>query len=411
MKDNAPEYLEELISGSVVTPKEFQASGVYCGIKIAKDRLDMGIILSKIPAAGAALFTTNKICAAPVLLGRKIIKRGKLRAIVVNSGNANACTGERGYKNAEDMALLMSKHLAIPPEEVLVSSTGIIGKHLPMEKISAGIEQASVSLGNTAAHGNAITQAIMTTDTRPKNIAVKIKAQGKEMHIGGISKGAGMIAPNLATMLCFLTTDASISPELLHSCLKKAADQSFNRITIDGHMSTNDTIAIMANGASGIEITPTGAELSLFQNGLDYVTRHLAKAIVMDGEGATKFIRISVTGAKSLPDATKVARTIADSPLVKTAMHGSDPNWGRIVSAAGYAGIELDEANTTLHINDILVYEKGMPALFDYGTLRTSMREQNIFIRLQIGTENYEDTVWTCDLSKEYVSINADYHT
>lgn len=411
MKEHVPEYLQELPSGGIVTPKEFHASGTYCGIKTAKGNLDLGIIFSKIPATGAALFTTNKICAAPVLLGRKNIRGGKLRAVVVNSGNANACTGEHGYKDAEEMALITSKLLAIPPEEILVSSTGIIGKHLPMDKISAGIQQASASLGNTPAHGRSITQAIMTTDTRPKSIAIKIKTQGKEVFIGGISKGAGMISPNLATMLCFLTTDAKISADLLHTCLVHSAEQSFNRITIDGHMSTNDTAAIMANGASGVEVTSDGAELSLFQKGLDYVTGWLAKAIILDGEGATKFIQILVTGAKSPNDATKTARTIGDSPLVKTAMHGSDPNWGRIVSAAGYAGVELDEANTTLHINDVLVYEKGMPASFDYAALKTSMQARDIFIHLQIGTGDYSDTIWTCDLSKEYVSINADYHT
>ncbi|MCF6150052.1 MAG: bifunctional glutamate N-acetyltransferase/amino-acid acetyltransferase ArgJ [Candidatus Kuenenia sp.] len=411
MKENTPESLEEIPSGSVVTPKEFQASGIYCGLKTTKNRPDIGVIFSKIPAAGAALFTTNKICAAPVVLGKKIIKQGKLRAIIVNSGNANACTGERGYKNAEEMALTASKLLEISEEEILVSSTGVIGKHLPMDKISAGIEQASRSLGNTAAHGNAIAQAIMTTDTLPKSIAIKVKTSGNEILIGGISKGSGMISPNLATMLCFLTTDVRISAELLQTCLKSSADQSFNRITIDGHMSTNDTIAILANGASGVEITSAGTKLTLFQEGLDYVTRYLAKAIVMDGEGATKFIQIFVKGAKSFADATKIARTIADSPLVKTAMNGSDPNWGRIVSAAGYAGVELDEAHTTLYINNILVYEKGMPASFDYGVLKTSMQKQDIFICLQIGTGNYSDTIWTCDLSKEYISINADYHT
>lgn len=411
MKEHVPEYLQELPSGGIVTPKEFQASGTYCGIKTAKESLDLGIIFSKTSATGAALFTTNKICAAPVLLGRKNTRGGKLRAVVVNSGNANACTGERGYKDAEEMALITSKLLAIPPEEILVSSTGIIGKHLPMDKISAGIQQASASLGNTPAHGRSIAQAIMTTDTRPKSIAIKIKTQGKEVFIGGICKGAGMISPNLSTMLCFLTTDAKISADLLHTCLVHSAEQSFNRITIDGHMSTNDTAAIIANGASGVEVTSEGAELSLFQKGLDYVAGWLAKAIILDGEGATKFIQIFVTGAKSLNDATKTARTIGDSPLVKTAMHGSDPNWGRIVSAAGYAGVELDEANTTLHINDVLVYEKGMPASFDHATLKTSMQARDIFIKLQIGTGDYSDTIRTCDLSKEYVSINADYHT
>lgn len=406
--------MEAIAAGCVVAPKGFLAGAVYCGIKTIKDSFDVGIIFSEYPATGAALFTTNQICAAPVKLGRKIAQKGYVRAFVINSGNANACTGEQGYRDAEEMARIAAEHLRISENETLIASTGIIGRPLPMDKISAGIKAAAASMGNTPSHGNAIARAIMTTDTRQKDIAVKIKIDNKEVILGGIAKGAGMIAPNLATMLCFITTDISMPASLLHECLRSSVESSFNRITIDGHTSTNDTIAIMANGASGVNISSHDSDKSIlhaFQQGLDYVTGTLSRAIVKDGEGATKFIQVDVTGAKSRSDAAKIARSIADSPLVKTAIHGEDPNWGRIVSAAGYAGVELDETRTNLYINDILIFTKGMPAKCDLDTLSESMKGYDIQIRLELGLGDCKDTVWTCDLSHEYITINAEYHT
>lgn len=406
--------MQEVTTGCVVAPKGFLAGATYCGIKTVKDSFDVGVIFSECPATGAALFTTNQICAAPVKLGREIVRKGHVRAFVINSGNANACTGEQGYRDAEEMARVAAEHLKISENEILIASTGIIGRPLPMDKVSAGIKAAAASMGNTLSHGNAVARAIMTTDTRQKDIAVKIKIDNKEVILGGIAKGAGMIAPNLATMLCFITTDISMPASLLHECLRNSVESSFNRITIDGHTSTNDTIAIMANGASGVNISSRDADKSLlhaFQQGLDYVTGNLSKAIVKDGEGATKFIQIDVVGAKSRSDATKIARSIADSPLVKTAIHGEDPNWGRIVSAAGYAGIELDETRTNLYINDILIFTKGMPAECDLDTLSESMKKYDIQIRLELGLGDCKDTVWTCDLSHEYITINAEYHT
>lgn len=408
--------METISAGSIVAPKGFLAGTTYCGIKTIKDSLDLGIIFSECPATGAALFTTNQICAAPVKLSRKTVQKGWVRAFVINSGNANACTGEQGYKDAGDMIQLTAQCLKIPDDQVLVASTGIIGRPLPMDKVTSGIKAAASAMGNTPAHGNAMARAIMTTDTRQKDIAVRLKIQNKDVTIGGITKGAGMIAPNLATMLCFITTDISMPASLLNECLKKSVETSFNRITIDGHTSTNDTIAIIANGASGVNIASDKggtdqSALQIFQQGLDYVTGYLAKAIVKDGEGATKFIRIDVVGARSRSDATRIAKSIADSPLVKTAINGEDPNWGRIVSAAGYAGVELDESKTNLYINDILIFTKGMPAQCDLNTLSTSMKDQDIRIRLELGLGNFTDTVWTCDLSHEYVTINAEYHT
>ena len=403
--------MEIIATGCIVAPKGFKAGATYCGIKTIKDSLDLGIIFSEFPATGAALFTTNQIYAAPVKLSRKVAQKGYIRAFVINSGNANACTGEQGYKDAEEMARIAARCLKISEDEIIVASTGIIGRGLPMGKIAAGIKAAATSLGNTPTHGNNVARAIMTTDTKQKDIAVRLKINNKDVIVGGITKGAGMIAPNLATMLCFLTTDVSISTLLLNECLRNAVESSFNRITIDGHMSTNDTIAIIANGVSGVNITSKGPELQLFQEGLNYVTSYLAKAIVKDGEGATKFIQIDVVGARSRSDATKIARSVADSPLVKTAINGCDPNWGRIVSAAGYAGVELDESKTNLYINDILIFAKGMPTQCDLNKLGTSMKGSDITIRLELGLGNCSDTVWTCDLSHEYVTINAEYHT
>ncbi|MBI2555941.1 MAG: bifunctional glutamate N-acetyltransferase/amino-acid acetyltransferase ArgJ [Planctomycetes bacterium] len=403
--------MEIIATGCIVAPKGFKAGATYCGIKIIKDSLDLGIIFSEFPATGAALFTTNQIYAAPVKLSRKVAQKGHIRAFVINSGNANACTGEQGYKDAEEMARIAARCLKISEDEILVASTGIIGRGLPMGKIAAGIKAAATSLGSTPTHGNNVARAIMTTDTKQKDIAVKLKINNKDVIVGGITKGAGMIAPNLATMLCFLTTDVSISTLLLNECLRNAVESSFNRITIDGHMSTNDTIAIIANGASGVNITSKGPELQIFQEGLNYVAGYLAKAIVKDGEGATKFIQIDVVGARSRSDAAKIARAVADSPLVKTAINGCDPNWGRIVSAAGYAGVELDESKTNLYINDILIFAKGMPTQCDLNKLGTSMKGNNITIRLELGLGNCSDTVWTCDLSHEYITINAKYHT
>lgn len=403
--------MEIISTGCIVAPKGFLAGAVSCGIKTTKDSLDVGIVYSECPSTGAALFTTNQICAAPVKLSKKVVQKGRMRAYAVNSGNANACTGEQGYKNAEEMVRIAAKCLKISEDEILVASTGIIGRPLPMDKIAAGISMATASLGNTPAHGDAMAWAIMTTDTKQKDIAVRLKINSKDVILGGITKGAGMIAPNLATMLCFITTDISMPAALLDECLRNSVETSFNRITIDGHMSTNDTIAIIANGASGVNIQYKNHDLQDFQQGLDYVTSYLAKAIVMDGEGATKFIQIDVVGAKSRHDATKIARTIADSPLVKTAMNGEDPNWGRIVSAAGYAGVELDESKTNLSINDVLIFAKGMPSHGELDALSISMKGRDIKILLELGLGNYKDTIWTCDLSHEYVTINAEYHT
>ena len=401
------------IPGNIIAPKGFKAGSVHCGLKRDKRNHDIGIIFSEQPCKTAALFTTNQIVAAPIKQSRNVVKNGTAQAIVVNSGNANACTGKKGEKDAESMALLTSKHLNIKPDEVLVASTGIIGHHLPMAKIKSGIIKSSECLGNKGSHAINIAKAIMTTDLVPKQIAVKTKIGGKEVTIGAIAKGSGMISPDMATMFCFITTDAAISLNTLRSCIKQSTGSSFNQITVDGHMSTSDMVAILANGmANNRNITSsTKSDLTLFQKALDYVTMKMAKAIVKDGEGATKFVQIEIHEAKSISDAKKIARTIAESPLVKTAINGEDPNWGRIVSAAGYAGVTLDESKLKLAVNKVTIYRKGLPVTPAPKRLNIVMKKKEIVIQLYLGMGNKSTTLWTCDLSKKYVSINADYHT
>jgi glutamate N-acetyltransferase / amino-acid N-acetyltransferase len=401
------------IPGNIIAPKGFKAGSVHCGLKRDKRNHDIGIIFSEQSCKTAALFTTNQIVAAPIKLSRKVVKNGKTHAIVVNSGNANACTGKKGEKDAESMALLTSGHLNIKPDEVLVASTGIIGHHLPMANIKSGISKSAECLGDKNSHAISIAKAIMTTDLTHKQIAVKTKIGGKEITIGAIAKGSGMISPDMATMFCFITTDAAISLNTLRSCIKRSTETSFNQITVDGHMSTSDMVAILANGmAKNRNITSsTKSDLALFQKALDYVTQNMAKEIVKDGEGATKFIQIEIHEAKSISDAKKIARTIAESPLVKTAINGEDPNWGRIVSAAGYAGVTLDESKLKLVVNKITIYKKGLPVTPAPKRLNSVMKKKEITIQLHLGIGNKSTTLWTCDLSKEYVSINADYHT
>ncbi len=401
------------IPGNIIAPKGFKAGSVHCGLKRNSRNHDIGIIFSEQPCKAAALFTTNQIVAAPIKQSRNVVQNGTAHAIVVNSGNANACTGKKGEKDAEAMALLTSGFLNIKPDEVIVASTGIIGHHLPMTKIKSGISKSSERLGNQNTHAINIAKAIMTTDLIPKHIAVKTKIGGKEVTIGAIAKGSGMISPDMATMFCFITTDAAISLNTLRSCIKQSTRSSFNQITVDGHMSTSDMVAILANGmAHNRNITSsTKSDLTLFQKALDYVTLSMAKAIVKDGEGATKFIQIEVHEAKSISDAKKISRTIAESPLVKTAINGEDPNWGRIVSAAGYAGVTLDESKLKLSINKITIYRKGLPVTPAPKRLSNVMKKNEITIQLHLGMGNKNTTLWTCDLSKEYVKINADYHT
>ena len=406
-------------AGAIVMPEGFQAGSAYCGLKKDITSLDMGIIFSASRCETAAVFTNNKIAAAPIKFSKNIINSSNVNAIVVNSGNANACTGDKGDKDAEDMAKITAGLLNINYQDVIVASTGIIGHPMQMDKVQSGIEMAAKDLGRNVLNGSNIANAIKTTDTFIKEAAVRVKDGDHTFTIGGIAKGSGMISPDMATMLCFITTDAKIARKYLNHCLQISVNKSFNRITVDGHTSTNDMVAILANGANvQCKQIADETDIQVFQKALDYVTLTLAKKIIEDGEGATKFIQVDVMEAESEDDADKIARAITNSPLVKTAINGEDYNWGRIVSAAGYSGAQIEESRLRLFINKILIYSKGTPVnelINDDETfnalLQKEMQKKDITICLQLGLGTGSSTMWTCDFSHEYVTINAEYHT
>lgn len=398
------------ITGGITSPKGFLAAGVKAGIK-QSGKEDVAVIYSVVPAAAAAVFTTNDMAAAPVILSREHIKGGVLSAIVVNSGCANACTGEQGMADAQEMVKQTAELLSISPQTILVSSTGIIGVTLPMAKVSAGIQQA-VSKLSVEGYDSAM-QAIMTTDTFAKTIAYEFKLGGMPVRIAGIAKGAGMIHPNMATMLGYMTTDANISSSLLKQALDKAVSLTFNMITVDGDTSTNDTVCVLANGQAGNALIDDAADPDylLFAEALQSVCRYLAQQVVRDGEGATKFLEITVKGALSFEQGKKAAMSIAKSPLVKTAFFGQDPNWGRILCAVGYSGSNVQPARTSLAIGGVTIVEAGLGARYDEALLRKVMSEKDITVVVDLGLGQEEATVWTCDFSYEYVKINGEYHT
>lgn len=400
--------------GSVTSPAGYSAGAAACGLK-ESGLLDLTIVVSVRDCSCAGLFTRNQVRAAPVILCQHTMaaNRTRIRAVVANAGVANACTGPRGLQDARTMQRLTSQVVPCKPDEVLVLSTGVIGVPLDMRKISGGIEDAAMRLSHEA--GAAAALAIMTTDTEPKHTALLLHQQQSTLTIGGMAKGAGMIHPDLATMLAILTCDASIHPDLLENALRFAVRQSFNRITVDGDTSTNDTILLLANGASGVRID-TPSELATFTEGLTIVCQRLAKAIVRDAEGATKFIAVLVTGARTEEDAAQVARTIATSPLVKTAFAGGDPNWGRILAAAGRSGILLDPDLLELRIGpldhpDFLLVQAGSFTEYDVSTAASIFAQPEFALQLDIGMGKASQSVYTCDLTKEYVTINAEYRT
>jgi glutamate N-acetyltransferase / amino-acid N-acetyltransferase len=405
----------------LLSPAGFRASGVYAGIK-QKQVPDVGLLVCDTPAAAAAVFTTNRVVAAPVTIGARHIARGRLRGIVVNSGNANACTGRQGEKDAIRMCLLAARTINARTAEFLPSSTGIIGHMLPMHFVERGIIEAGHYLGRSQEQAQLFADAILTTDLRRKSAATTFKLGKQTIHLAGVCKGSGMIGPRMkahgsaldrskhATMLAYLTTDARISPVLLRKMLQQATDDSFNAVTIDDHTSTNDTAAILASGASGAKIDIARAT-KYFADALTEVCQSLAYQIAADGEGATKVVTITVRSARTTEDARTIARTIANSPLVKTAMHGNDPNWGRIVSAAGYAGVAFDSDKCILTLQDTIVFRAGRPVSFDVEKLSRNLQAPEVTIDLQCRQGKSTATAWTCDLSREYITINADYHT
>ncbi|MEW5806155.1 MAG: bifunctional glutamate N-acetyltransferase/amino-acid acetyltransferase ArgJ [Acidobacteriota bacterium] len=397
-------------SHGVTSPRGYIAAGVNCGIK--KRRKDIALIYSKAPAVAAAIFTTNKVPAAPVIVDRIQLKSSPTkRAVVINSGNANACTGERGLNDAWTMVKCCARVLEIEEHEMLVSSTGIIGQYLPMEMIESGIADAAFMLdedGHTAA-----AEAIMTTDKFPKECAIKIKLDDVEVTIGGMAKGSGMIAPNMATMLAFITTDANITAQLLQSSLKRAADHSFNRITVDGDTSTNDMVIVLANGLARNRMLTSEDDPAyrIFYDALEYLLVKLSKMIVMDGEGATKFIEIRVTGAPMESSAVQAAKSIANSNLVKTAIHGEDANWGRILAAVGYSGIDFEPEAVEIFFDDIPILRQHYAIDFSERRAKEILRQKEIRITVNLNQGTASASVWTCDLSQQYVAINANYRT
>ncbi len=401
--------IQAVANEGVTFAKGFVSGGLYCGIR--KTKKDLAIIYSDRPASIGAVFTQNKTIAAPVVLAKRSFVNSPIsRAIVVNSGNANACTGERGMTDAQKMVSATASALGISENEVIVASTGVIGQIMPIEKIEAGIAELAPQLSAKGSQDAA--DAIMTTDTFSKSYAVKFELAGKEVRIGGIAKGSGMIEPNMATMLAFMTTDADIDQSLLQRIFYKAVSESFNRISVDGDTSTNDMAVILANGASGAPKIMAGTEAyEIFAAAVSEVTLELAKMIARDGEGATKLIEIQVGGAQSEDEALTVARSIANSNLVRTAIHGEDANWGRIVAAIGYAGIDLDPEFIELSLNTHPVLRKKFQIVIDEEVVGKSLTGKEILLSVDLGRGSGSARFWTCDLTREYVSINANYRS
>ena len=396
------------MSGGVTTPRGYRAAGVSAGIKANKG-LDLALIVSDTAASAAGVFTLNKTQAAPVLVSKEHLAAsgGRARAIVVNSGCANACTGADGLQAARDMAAETAKLLQCPADHVLVASTGVIGVALPMDKVRNGLPNAVAALA--ADQGAAAARAIMTTDPFPKASATAVTVGDRSFGIGGIAKGSGMIEPMMATMLGLVTTDAAVATSLLERALKEAVDDTFNAITVDGDSSTNDCVFLLANGASGVTIDESSYRA--FVDGLRRVCRELALGIVRGGEGATKLVAVTVSGAASAADAKKCAKVIANSLLVKTAIHGGDPNWGRLIAAAGRAGVAFDESRAHVTIGDIVLFSDGAPHDERAPKAAEYLKGAELAVGVDLGVGSAASTVWTCDLSAEYVRINADYRT
>ncbi len=402
-------FSEEHKKKGVTFPKGFKAAGVKAGIK-KSGNLDLALIYSEKEAAVAGTFTKNQVAAAPVFVSKEVVKGGKAHAICANAGCANACTGDRGMENARAMAKAAADAVGCAPGEVIVASTGVIGVQLPMEKVTAGVKAAAAELAEDGSvnAGN----AIITTDTYSKACATEVEIGGKKVRFGAIAKGSGMIQPDMATMLCFITTDAAISQPLLQAALSEVVEVSFNMISIDGDMSTNDMAVVLANGEAGnAAITEKGKDYEVFRDTLKELCTSLSQRIAADGEGATKFLTIHVTGAKSFESAKQVAMSVSKSPLVKTAFFGEDPNWGRVICAVGYAGVPMEPEKTVVKFGGIPVYARGVGASFDEAALRKVMAEHDVVIDIELGLGDAEATVWSCDFSYEYVKINGEYHT
>ena len=402
----------KFIEGGVCAPLGFKAAGVHCGIRKGKVKKDLALIASDTLASAAAVYTTNLVKAAPICVTRENLKNGRAQAVICNSGIANACVAD-GAEKARAMCALAAGVLGIKASDVIVASTGVIGRSIDLTPVESGVKQLAAELSYTNSDGAA--QAIMTTDTFKKEAAVCVEIDGRNVKIGGICKGSGMINPNLATMLAFLTTDAEISHKDLAALLKGAADISFNRVSVDGDTSTNDMLCIMANGKSGVKIPPASPAFAKFKDALNTICVHLAKLLAKDGEGATKLIECAVCGAPDLKSAGKVADSIINSPLVKTAMFGADANWGRILCAAGYSGAKIDPSKVDITLKsaagEIAVCKSGAGLDFSEPLAKEILKQNEIIIDVALNQGAFNATSWGCDLSYDYVKINGDYRT
>ncbi|MCJ8012739.1 bifunctional glutamate N-acetyltransferase/amino-acid acetyltransferase ArgJ [Paenibacillus sp. KQZ6P-2] len=397
--------------GSIITPKGFSAGGLHCGLK-KTDRHDLGAILCEVPAVAAAVYTTNVFQAAPLKVTRESLQSGRLQAVVVNSGNANACTGQQGEADAYTMRAEAARHLGVAEQDVAVASTGVIGELLKMDRVTAGIAGLPQRLTSEASGAEDFSQAILTTDLVKKEACVSVEVNGKGITIAGAAKGSGMIHPNMATMLAFMTTDAVIEADALQQLLRQATDVTFNMITVDGDTSTNDMLITMASGLAGNEtLTPSHPDWASFAAGFTYVCQVLAQAIARDGEGATKLVEVNVNGAVSDLSARAIAKTIIGSSLVKSAVFGADANWGRIIAAVGRAGEPVNPETVDIHIGDISVLESSRPVVFDEDEALKYLKGDTIRIVIDLHHGEGRATAWGCDLTYDYVRINAAYRT
>jgi glutamate N-acetyltransferase/amino-acid N-acetyltransferase len=402
-------FSEAMCKAGVTYPQGFKAAGVKVGIK-KSGNLDVAVIYTEKEAKVAGVFTQNAVAAAPVFASKKTVATGTAHAVTANAGCANACTGEQGDKDAAAMQSITAAALGCDPLDIVVASTGIIGVNLPMEKLEAGIKQAVNELSDEGSETAG--KAIITTDTYSKSCATEIELGGKQVRFGAIAKGSGMIQPNMATMLCFITTDAAIDQKLLQKALSEITEVSFNMISIDGDMSTNDMVVVLANGEAGNEeIKAEDGDYEKFKAALKEICQGLSRRIAADGEGATKFLTVNVTGVKTFADGKTIAMSVAKSPLVKTAFFGEDPNWGRVICAVGYAGVPMEPEKTVVKFGGIPVYAYGVGAEHDEEALKQVMSQKDIVIDIDMGLGEAEATVWTCDFSYEYVKINGEYHT
>ena len=391
-------------------PRGFQAAGLHCGVKSNSTDPDLALFVSDRPASAAGVFTQNQVCGAPVKISRERLPSESLRAVVINSGNANACTAEQGLVDAQSMTRAVASAIGSGENDVAVCSTGVIGHFLPMKKILAGIPQVTAALSHEPAGFKNAAQAMMTTDTVIKQAVREVTVGGERIRVSGAAKGAAMIAPNMATMLAVVMTDAKLSKSEASQCLKTAVDQSFNCISVEGHTSTSDSVILMANGASGVACSE--AERADLQQAMSGVCAELAQAIIRDAEGADHFVTIEAAGLAHEADARIIARTVADDALVKTAITGADPNWGRIVSACGRTGISLTESDITLRINGTLIFKSGKPIDYNEAALSRQMRDnRDVLLRLDFPFGDASARFWTSDLTQEYVRLNSEYTT